>query len=48
MLKEDMEVAGPVRQKEVFKVQREVLESVKRLEEEGKIEISSSEEDVLV
>lgn len=47
MLKEDMEVMGPVKRAEVYKAQLEIVESVKKLEEEGKIQISRGEDDVI-
>jgi flagellar motor switch protein FliG len=37
MLKEDMEVLGPVRSREVFEAQQEILNLARRLEAEGKI-----------
>ena len=37
MLKEDMEVMGPVRVKEVEQAQRSIIKTARRLEEEGKI-----------
>ncbi len=37
MLKEDMEVMGPVRSKDVAAAQKELLDTAKRLESEGKI-----------
>ena len=37
MLKEDMEVMGPVRSKDVNAAQQELLATAKRLESEGKM-----------
>jgi flagellar motor switch protein FliG len=37
MLKEDMEVLGPVRSREVAQAQREILDLARRLEAEGKV-----------
>jgi flagellar motor switch protein FliG len=37
MLKEDMEVLGPVRSREVFQAQQEILNLARRLETEGKV-----------
>ena len=37
MLKEDMEVLGPVRSREVAQAQQEVLNFARRLEAEGRI-----------
>jgi flagellar motor switch protein FliG len=37
MLKEDMEVMGPVRSKEVAAAQQEILNTARRLETEGKV-----------
>lgn len=37
MLKEDMEVLGPVRSREVYEAQQEILNLARRLEAEGKI-----------
>lgn len=49
MLKEDMEVLGPVRSKEVQKAQMEVVAVARRLESEGKLVLTpDSEEDELV
>lgn len=49
MLKEDFEVLGPVRLKEVEKNQQEIIRVAKKLESEGKIVISGKgKEDVFV
>ena len=37
MLKEDMEVLGPVRSREVQQAQQEILNLARRLEAEGKV-----------
>jgi len=39
MLKEDMEIMGPVRVKEVEAAQQSIIKSAKRLEQEGKIQL---------
>ncbi|MGB0037714.1 MAG: flagellar motor switch protein FliG, partial [Terriglobales bacterium] len=41
MLKEDMEVLGPVRSKDVNQAQREIVESARKLEAEGKLVLSA-------
>ena len=49
MLKEDMEVAGPVRLREVEEAQQLIMRNAKRLESEGKIVLSSKgKEEVFV
>lgn len=48
MLKEDMEVLGPVRGKEIAKAQVEVVEAARRLEAEGKIKLGAEVEEELV
>lgn len=48
MLREDMDVMGPVKLSEVEEAQQEILKVTKRLEAEGKIAISKGKEDVLV
>lgn len=49
MLKEDLEVMGPTRLKDVEKAQQSIIDLIKKLEHEGKIVISSgASEDVLV
>ena len=37
MLKEDMEVLGPVRSREVAQAQQEILNMARQLETEGKV-----------
>jgi flagellar motor switch protein FliG len=37
MLKEDMEVLGPVRSREVGQAQQEILNLARKLESEGKV-----------
>jgi flagellar motor switch protein FliG len=41
MLKEDMEVLGPVRTKDVHQAQREIVEVARRLESEGKLVLTA-------
>ena len=48
MLREDMEVMGPVRLREVEEAQQMIIKSAKRLEEEGKIALGKGKEDVFV
>ena len=49
MLKEDMEVMGPVRLREVEEAQQSIIKIAKKLEEEGKIVLAGKgKEDVLV
>lgn len=48
MLKEDMDVLGPVRGKEIAKAQVEVVEAARRLEAEGKIKLGAETEDEFV
>jgi flagellar motor switch protein FliG len=48
MLKEDMEVLGPVRAREVNKAQLEAVEIVRKLESEGKISLGTEGEDEYV
>ncbi len=48
MLKEDMEVLGPVRSKDILKAQVEVVEGARRLEAEGKIKLGVETEDEFV
>jgi flagellar motor switch protein FliG len=47
MLKEDMDVIGPVRAREVQKAQQEIVTLARKLEDEGKL-ILNSEEDAFV
>ena len=44
MLKEDMEVLGPVRAKDISKAQVDVVEAARRLEAEGKIKLGTETE----
>ncbi|CAN2041986.1 flagellar motor switch protein FliG [Candidatus Magnetomoraceae bacterium gMMP-15] len=48
MLKEDMEVMGPVRLAEVEEAQLKIVRSAKQMEAEGKIVLGKGKEDVLV
>ena len=48
MLKEDMEVLGPLKLSEVEEAQQEILRAAKRLEEEGRIVMGKGKEDVFV
>jgi flagellar motor switch protein FliG len=48
MLKEDMEVMGPVKLSEVEEAQQEIIKTAKRLESEGKIVLSKGGDDVFV
>ena len=48
MLKEDMEVLGPIKSKEINKAQLEAVAVARRLEAEGKITLSQDGEDELV
>jgi len=48
MLKEDMEVLGPVRAKEIAKAQVQVVEAARRLEADGKIKLGQDTEDEFV
>jgi flagellar motor switch protein FliG len=49
MLKEDMEVMGPVRLREVEEAQQEIIRTAKRLESEGRIVLGGKgKEDILV
>jgi flagellar motor switch protein FliG len=45
MMKEDSEVMGPVRSKDVAKAQTEVVMIARKLESEGKIVLKSEGED---
>jgi flagellar motor switch protein FliG len=45
MVKEDIEVKGPVRLSDVEKVQQKIIQTVKRLNEEGKIMIKGGGEE---
>ena len=48
MLKEDMEVMGPVKLSEVEEAQQEIIKTAKRLESEGKIVLAKGGDDVFV
>lgn len=48
MLKEDMEVMGPVKLSEVEEAQQEIIKIAKRLESEGRIILSKGGDDVFV
>ena len=48
MLKEDMEVMGPVRSKDVALAQQEILVLARKLEEEGKIILRLEQDDALM
>jgi len=48
MLKEDMEVLGPVKGRDINKAQQEAVAVVRRLEAEGKISLGGAEEDEFV
>ncbi|MGA8776754.1 MAG: flagellar motor switch protein FliG [Terriglobales bacterium] len=48
MLKEDMEVLGPVRSKDVNQAQREIVESARKLEAEGKLVLSAEAQEEYV
>ncbi len=48
MLKEDIEVMGPVKLSEVEEAQQEMIKTAKKLEAEGKIALAKGKEDVFV
>jgi len=48
MLKEDMEVLGPVRSKDVNQAQREIVDVARRLEAEGKLVLSAESQEEYV
>jgi flagellar motor switch protein FliG len=48
MLKEDMEVMGPVKLSEVEEAQQEIIKIAKRLESEGRIVLTKGGDDVFV
>ena len=48
MLKEDMEVLGPVRSREVVKAQQEAVAIARKLEAEGKITLGAENEDEFI
>jgi flagellar motor switch protein FliG len=48
MMKEDSEVMGPVRSKDVAKAQTEIIAIARKLESEGKVVLKSEGEDEYV
>ena len=48
MLREDMEVMGPIKLSDVEEAQQEVIKTAKRLESEGRIVITKGGDDVFV
>jgi flagellar motor switch protein FliG len=48
MLKEDMEVMGPIKLSDVEEAQQEIIKTTKKLEAEGRIALSKGKEDVFV
>ncbi len=48
MLKEDMEVLGPVRTRDVVKAQQEAVAVARKLEAEGKISLGGEEDEFVV
>jgi len=48
MLKEDMEVLGPVRSKDVNQAQREIVDAARKLEAEGKLVLSAEAQEEYV
>jgi len=48
MLKEDMEVLGPVRSRDVSKAQQEAVAVARKLEAEGKIQLGADSEDEII
>ncbi len=48
MLKEDIEVMGPIKLSEVEEAQQEMIKAAKKLEAEGKIVLAKGKEDVFV
>jgi flagellar motor switch protein FliG len=48
MLKEDMEVLGPVRSRDVTKAQQETVAAARKLEAEGKISLGGEEDEFVV
>ncbi len=48
MLKEDMEVLGPVRSKDVSQAQREIVDAARKLEAEGKLVLSAEAQEEYV
>jgi flagellar motor switch protein FliG len=48
MLKEDMEVLGPVRSRDMLKAQQETVAVARKLEAEGKISLGGDEDEYVV
>jgi flagellar motor switch protein FliG len=48
MLKEDMEVLGPARSKDVNQAQQEAVAVARKLEAEGKISLGGDEDEYVV
>jgi flagellar motor switch protein FliG len=48
MLKEDMDVLGPVRSRDVIKAQQETVAAARKLEAEGKISLGAEEDEFVV
>lgn len=48
MLKEDMEIMGPVRSKDIALAQQEILTLARKLEEEGKIVLRTEQDDAVM
>jgi flagellar motor switch protein FliG len=48
MLKEDMEVLGPVRSRDVTKAQQEIVAVARKLEAEGKLSLGAEEDEFVV
>jgi len=48
MLKEDMDVLGPVRSKDVQKAQQEIVAIARKLESEGKVNLTTEEEEYVL
>jgi flagellar motor switch protein FliG len=48
MLKEDMEVLGPVRARQVTQAQQEIVQQARKLEADGKLVLKSFEDDSYV
>ena len=48
MMKEDLDAKGPVRLSDVDKQQKEVLQVIRRLADEGQITLSSGGDDAFV
>jgi flagellar motor switch protein FliG len=48
MMKEDMEIMGPVRSRDIAAAQQEILTLARKLEEEGKIILRLEQDDALM